>query len=88
MKKILLITLLLLVTATTQAQTWQWGKRGGSTDNTSFNFDSLEKIQSMATDTNGNVYILGTVGIANCNIDGIPLETYGVYTGGGNASMH
>ena len=86
MKKILLYTILFLVTATVHAQTWQWGKRGGSTDNTSFNYDSLEKIQSMATDTYGNIYILGTVGIANCNIDGAPLVTYGSYTGGGTAT--
>ena len=78
--------LLLFGTFTTQAQSWQWGKRGGSTDNTIFNYDSWEKIQSMATDTNGNIYILGTVGIVNCNIDGLPLVTYGLYTGGGNAS--
>jgi hypothetical protein len=78
--------LLLFGTFTTQAQSWQWGKRGGSTDNTSFNYDSLEKIQSMATDTYGNIYILGTVGIANCNIDGVPLVTYGSYTGGGTAT--
>ena len=57
MKKILLYTILFLVTATVHAQTWQWGKRGGSTDNTIFNYDSWEKIQSMATDTYGNIYI-------------------------------
>ena len=81
-----LLVLLLFGTFTTQAQSWQWGKRGGSTDNTIFNYDSWEKIQSMATDTNGNIYILGTVGIANCDIDGVEKETYGSYTGGGSAS--
>ena len=84
--KYLLPVLLLFGTFTTQAQSWQWGKRGGSTDNTIFNYDSWEKIQSMATDTNGNIYILGTVGIANCDIDGVEKETYGSYTGGGSAS--
>jgi hypothetical protein len=79
--------LLLFGTFTTQAQSWQWGKRGGSTDNTIQNYDTWERVHSMATDTNGNVYMLGSVGIANCSIDGIPLATYGVYTGGGNASI-
>ena len=89
MKKILLYTklLILLGTCTIQAQTWQWGKRGGSIDNTFIgNPSNWEQIQSIATDTNGNVYILGTVGIANVNIDGVPMETYGSYTGGGSAS--
>lgn len=85
MKKKLLYVLLFFVT-TVHAQSWQWAKRGGSTDNTIFNYDSWEKIQSMATDTNGNIYILGTVGIANCNIDGVPLLTYGSYSGGGAAT--
>ena len=84
--KYLIILFVLLGTCTIQAQSWQWGKRGGSTDNTIFNYDSWEQIQSMATDSNGNVYILGTVGIANCNINGVPLETYGSYSGGGSAT--
>ena len=84
--KYFILFLLLLGAYPIQAQTWQWGKRGGGTDNTIFNYDSWEKIQSMATDINGNIYILGTVGIANVNIDGITMETYGLYTGGGAAS--
>jgi hypothetical protein len=73
---------------TTQAQSWQWGKRGGSTDNTdNGNPDNYEQIRSMVTDTNGNIYILGTVGIANCNINGVPLITYGSYSGGGFATV-
>lgn len=83
-----LLFLFILGSYSTQAQTWQWGKRGGSTDNTfNGNPDHWERINSMATDTNGNVYMLASVGIANCNIDGIPLETYGLYTGGGSASI-
>lgn len=84
--KKLLILFIIIGAYPIQAQSWQWGKRGGGTDNTIFNYDSWEKIQSMATDTNGNIYILGTVGIANVNIDGITMETYGLYTGGGAAS--
>ncbi|MDD3005506.1 T9SS type A sorting domain-containing protein [Flavobacterium sp.] len=84
--KKLLILFIIIGAYPIQAQTWQWGKRGGGTDNTIFNYDSWEKIQSMATDTNGNIYILGTVGIANVNIDGEAKETYGLYTGGGAAS--
>ena len=85
--KYFLTFLFLFGTYTTQAQIWQWGKRGGTTDNTIQNYDTWERINSLATDTNGNVYMLASVGIANCTIDGIPLETYGVYTGGGNASI-
>ena len=82
-----LLFLFILGSYSTQAQSWQWGKRGGTTDNTIQNYDTWERINSLATDTNGNVYMLASVGIANCTIDGIPLETYGVYTGGGNASI-
>lgn len=85
--KHVIASFLILATSTIQAQSWQWGKRGGSTDNTIQNYDTWERVHSMATDTNGNVYILASVGIANCNIDGIPLETYGLYTGGGTASI-
>lgn len=82
-----LLFLFILGSYSTQAQSWQWGKRGGSTDNTdNGNPDNYEQIISMVTDTNGNIYILGTVGIANCNIDGVPLVTYGSYTGGGTAT--
>jgi hypothetical protein len=82
-----LLFLLLLGSYSSQAQSWQWGKRGGSTDNTdNGNPDNYEQIRSMVTDSNGNIYILGTVGIANCNIDGVPLVTYGSYTGGGTAT--
>ena len=86
--KKLLILFIIIGAYPIQAQNWQWGKRGGSTDNTdNGNPDNYERINSMATDTNGNVYMLASVEIANCNIDGIPLETYGVYTGGGTASI-
>ena len=85
--KKLLILFIIIGAYPIQAQSWQWGKRGGSTDNTdNGNPDNYEQLRSMATDTNGNIYILGTVGISNCNIDGVPLVTYGSYTGGGTAT--
>lgn len=86
--KKLLILFIIIGAYPIQAQTWQWGIRGGTIDNTfNGNPNNWEKINSMVTDTNGNVYMLASVGISNCDINGIPLETYGVYTGGGNASI-
>lgn len=64
--KWLATVMLLLITITVQAQpTWQWGKRGGSSSSES------EQVIDMATDQNGNMYVLaknGGSGIAN--VDG------------------
>lgn len=52
---------------------WQWGIRGGSSTN-EFNGDAFEEtVVDMATDPNGNVYIISTVGGNNLDVQG---QTY------------
>lgn len=66
MKKILLITLLFIATIT-NAQTWQWAKRGGSVLSPP---NGNEKVVSMCVDPNGNVTVASLVSSSNINIDG------------------
>ena len=79
MKKQLHTTILvLLLTITSQAQTWQWGKRGGSTDNLStIGGSRKEEVIAMATDSQKNIYIISPVGQMLLNIDGNPKTNYG-----------
>jgi hypothetical protein len=68
-KRIYLIALLLIATGyLTNAQTWQWGKRGGSADAGSGGPD--ETVVGMATDPKGNIYVLSYVLQTSLNIDG------------------
>jgi hypothetical protein len=69
MKKSFVIFVLLLAYMPTFAQSWQWGKRGGSADMFSVS-GSDETVIDMATDKNGNVYILSNVGTTALNVDG------------------
>lgn len=69
-----------------QNPTWQWAKKGGTTDNISL-IQNWEQIKAMRTDANGNVYILAPVGIYNLMIDGNPKPTYGLYAGDGSATL-
>ncbi|OJW84506.1 MAG: hypothetical protein BGO69_10965 [Bacteroidetes bacterium 46-16] len=58
-----------------EAQAWQWGKRGGSSE-----FDinnNNETVVDMATDKNGNVYVLSSVRQIDLNVDGHPLTGWG-----------
>ena len=75
MKKILLYTILFLVTTTVHAQSWQWAKRGGSAATPPNN---NEKVVSMCVDTNGNVTVASLVGSNNINIDGNLKSGYSV----------
>ena len=71
-----------------QAQEWQWGKRGGSTDEIpASSLDNEEHVQAMTTDENGNVYLLSPIGIANADVDGHQKNTYSEYGGGGGANI-
>ncbi len=60
MKSILPAMLILMFSMNLHAQTWQWGKRGGSQFN-GVNSQPHEQIKDLATDKNGNVYALGLV---------------------------
>ncbi len=68
---------------TANAQTWQWGRRGGGSAGLN-NF--AEKIVDMMTDANGNVYMLarfdggGDENLDTGNGDSIALQTNGVPT--------
>ena len=50
-----LFLLLFISNLFAQNPTWQWAKKGGTTDNLGNN---SEQIKAMRTDANGNVYIL------------------------------
>jgi hypothetical protein len=63
---------LLFSFATTQAQTWQWGKRGGNAQA----IYGYETVISNCTDVYGNIYLSSEVGPTNLNIDGVPKPTY------------
>jgi hypothetical protein len=68
----------------TQAQSWQWGKRGGTTDDLQ---NTSEYVRKIVTDANGNIYLLVPVGISNLNIDGHPKATYSILGGGSGANI-
>lgn len=73
-KLYLLAAFTFLGTAIAHAQSWQWAKRGGGVlpFNTSGGFYD-DRVEDMATDLKGNVYILSYVGCtsgSDINIDG------------------
>ncbi|MBS1629343.1 MAG: T9SS type A sorting domain-containing protein [Bacteroidetes bacterium] len=78
MKKSLLLVITTAITIiSSQAQTWQWGKSGGSTDNTNANSGYIENVVDIATDPNGNSYLLAVVGKGSLNFDGHTKTGYG-----------
>ena len=78
MKKQLHTILLLLLALSSHSQTWQWGKRGGSTDNLSnTGGNRIEEVIDIVTDSQKNIYVLAPVGQTLLNIDGNPKTNYG-----------
>jgi PKD repeat protein len=79
MKKLLLLVLITCIT--TQfifAQSWRYGKRGGGTELTySVGYVPAEDVWDMATDNNGNVYVLASVTTTGMNVDSHSLTGYG-----------
>jgi hypothetical protein len=65
---------LLLFSMLLNAQSWQWGKRGGSNNNIGIGLP--EQVTSMANDNEGNVYILSPVGVVGLDIDGHSKQGY------------
>jgi hypothetical protein len=57
-----------------QAQSFQWIKDGGSSENLGSN--DFEQVYSIATDSQKNVYVLSKVGMSSLNIDGNPKNNY------------
>lgn len=66
-----------------RAQTgWQWGKRGGSSGS-AINSCCFENVSDMATDKQGNIYVLGSANMG-INIDGHTHPGYGNNLSSGN----
>ena len=57
------------------AQSWQWGKSGGSSASGTEN-RLVEGVSSIVADTNGNVYTLSYLGGTDAVVDGQPRVTY------------
>ncbi len=77
MKSAILIAIALTATFSMNAQTWQWGKRGGCQFD-GVNSQPHEQIKDIATDRNGNVYALGLVeSSGGASVDGHSLTLYG-----------
>lgn len=75
MKTSTTITLLFLISWGVQAQhTWQWGKRGGSYTTHYNGTPFREPVIDMATDPNGNVYMIANVGGEGLDVDGTTLN--------------
>ena len=70
------IVLILLANTLAQAQTWQWGKRGGS-DSSIIDAQQLERVYSIVTDSQKNSYMLANIGKTTPDIDGVPKLNYG-----------
>lgn len=69
-KTLLPFVLLLLLSITTHAQSWQWAKRGGSTGNWPGNPGDIEQVRDMATDRQGNTYVIGQTNKYQVDVDG------------------
>lgn len=61
---------------------WQWGRRGGSS-NPATNSCCLENAADIATDKNGNIYVLGNANMG-INVDGHSHAGYGNNLSSGN----
>lgn len=74
----LLIVLFVLFAQSLAAQSWQWGSRGGSTDNVDNTSGTrVEGVYSMVTDSDSNIYTLSSVGVNNVDVTGIPRQAWG-----------
>lgn len=76
-------TLFLLLPAMymSQAYQWQWAKQaGGETGSADpgFNYLQDESIRDIVVDDNNNTYYLASVWPQGQNIDGIPIDNYGI----------
>ena len=79
---ILFLCILSISTRAQAQQSWQWAKRGGSA-NPATNSCCLENASDMATDKNGNIYVLGNANMG-INVDGHNHAGYGNNLSSGN----
>ncbi|WP_298146989.1 T9SS type A sorting domain-containing protein [Flavobacterium sp.] len=61
-----------------QAQSWQWTKRGGGTNELTINLPSYrtEEVFSIVSDSEKNSYVLSSLGRISPQIEGVPITTY------------
>ena len=71
MKKLYALITLCLFLSQTYAQSWQWEKKGGSSD------AITEKVIDMATDKHNNIYILSKGGQSGLNVATHSVNSYG-----------
>jgi hypothetical protein len=69
-----LVLFALFFIAAANAQSWQWGQRGGSSFSIS---PDIEDVRSIKTDSQGNVYFLAPTGSDDLDIDSHTKTTYG-----------
>ncbi len=65
-----------LLTLSSTAQSWQWGKRGGGEYSTNTG-NQPEGVYSIVTDSNKNIYTLSVITDSNSNVDGNVVPYYG-----------
>jgi hypothetical protein len=63
-----------LISLNGYAQSFQWIKDGGSSENLGSN--DFEQVYSIATDSQKNVYVLSKVGMSSLDVDGNPKTNY------------
>ena len=68
--------LLMSLSGNSNAQSWQWGTRGGSGN--SALAGSFEKVLDLATDINGNVYVLGNAVSPGMDVGSQSLSGFGL----------
>ncbi len=77
MKKLHAYLFFIFCISTIHAQTWQWGKRGGSTDDIPIDSQiRQEEAYSIVTDSQKNIYMLSFVGGSDLNFDGVADTIY------------
>lgn len=67
------VFLFILISSVNQAQSWQWGKRGGALDPIQ---GRQEETYSLVTDGNKNIYGLSRVGFVGLDIDEVEKEAF------------
>ena len=78
MNKFIFLVAVVIISIPTNSQSWQWGKRGGSTDNLNvLGFNRPEEVYSIVTDSQNNIYILSNVGKNGLDIDGNVKTNFG-----------
>lgn len=78
MRYTLFLILLFSAKFSANCQSWQWGKRGGSTDLVQYSgVEGWERAYQIVTDSNKNIYMISTVGYSFLSIDGIPVQPSG-----------